>query len=75
MVRCDAQQGQIMASFNQFRGRLIAPQTAAEEHAAELAQGPEAATLYPDPLAEVIGESHGTDADAGDYLTDGGEEA
>jgi len=30
-VRCDAQQGQIMASFNQFRGRLIAPQTGAEE--------------------------------------------
>ncbi len=46
---------------------LIAPKTAAEEHAAELAQGPEAA-IGNDPLAMVEGETHGTDADAGDYL-------
>ena len=46
---------------------LIAPQTAAEEHAAELAQGPEAA-MGDDPLGAVEGETHGTDADAGDYL-------
>ena len=46
---------------------LIAPKTAAEEHAAELAQGPEAA-IGDDPLALVEGETHGTDADAGDYL-------
>ena len=46
---------------------LIAPKTAAEEHAAELAQGPEAA-IGNDPLAMVEGEAHGTDADAGDYL-------
>ncbi|HSG54066.1 MAG TPA: hypothetical protein VLA45_01335, partial [Paracoccaceae bacterium] len=41
--------------------------TAAEEHAAELARGPEAA-MGDDPLAMVEGETHGTDADAGDYL-------
>ena len=41
--------------------------TAAEEHAAELAQGPEAA-IGDDPLAAMEGETHGTDADAGDYL-------
>ena len=46
---------------------LIAPKTAAEEHAAELAQGPEAA-IGDDPLGVVSGEAHGTDADAGDYL-------
>ena len=41
--------------------------TAAEEHAAELEQGPEAA-IGDDPLARIEGETHGTDADAGDYL-------
>ncbi|GAO79251.1 MULTISPECIES: DNA-directed RNA polymerase subunit beta' [unclassified Sphingopyxis] len=46
---------------------LIAPKTAAEEHAAELAQGPEAA-IGDDPLGAVEGETHGSDADAGDYL-------
>ncbi|MGH6653020.1 MAG: DNA-directed RNA polymerase subunit beta' [Sphingopyxis sp.] len=53
---------------------LIAPQTAAEEHAAELAQGPEAA-IGNDPLAAVEGETHGSDADAGDYLIQGDEQA
>jgi DNA-directed RNA polymerase subunit beta' len=46
---------------------LIAPRTAAEEHAAELRQGPEAA-IGDDPLGAAAGETHGTDADAGDYL-------
>ncbi|MGW8204246.1 DNA-directed RNA polymerase subunit beta' [Sphingomonas bisphenolicum] len=46
---------------------LIAPKSAAAERAAELAQGPEAA-IGNDPLAAVEGETHGTDADAGDYL-------
>jgi DNA-directed RNA polymerase subunit beta' len=46
---------------------LVAAQTAADQHAAELAQGPEAA-IGDDPLAAVEGETHGSDADAGDYL-------
>ncbi len=46
---------------------LIAAESAAAQHAAELAQGPEAA-IGDDPLAAVEGETHGTDADAGDYL-------
>ena len=46
---------------------LIAPQSAAEEHAAELRRPVEDDTGS-DPLGEVVGESHGTDADAGDYL-------
>jgi DNA-directed RNA polymerase subunit beta' len=51
---------------------LIAPKNAAEEHAAELAQGPEAA-IGDDPLGVVEGETHGSDADAGDYLIKGDE--
>jgi len=39
---------------------LIAPQSAAEEHAAELAQGPEAA-IGDDPLGKVQGEDFTTD--------------
>ena len=39
------------------------------EHEAELAQGPEAA-IGDDPLASMEGETHGTDADAGDYLNE-----
>ena len=50
----------------------FAPATAAEEHAAELAQGPEAAGLV-DPLAPMEGETHGLDADAGEYLNKGEE--
>ena len=39
---------------------LVAPRTAAEEHAAELAQGPEAA-IGDDPLAKVQGEDFTTE--------------
>jgi DNA-directed RNA polymerase subunit beta' len=46
---------------------LIAPKSAAAERAAELAQGPEAA-IGNDPLGAIEGETHGSDADAGDYL-------
>ena len=45
----------------------VAPRTAAEEHAAELREGPEA-VIGDDVLGKVQGETHGTDADAGDYL-------
>ncbi|APE27764.1 DNA-directed RNA polymerase subunit beta' [Aurantiacibacter gangjinensis] len=48
---------------------LVAPESAEAEHEAELAQGPEAA-IGDDPLARVEGETHGTDADAGDYLNE-----
>jgi DNA-directed RNA polymerase subunit beta' len=46
---------------------LIAANSAAQEHAAELAQGPEAA-IDADPLGAVTPTGHGTDADAGEYL-------
>jgi DNA-directed RNA polymerase subunit beta' len=57
----------LRAAQRRLQESLIAPDSAAEEHAAELAQGPEAA-VNADPLAEVTPSGHGTDADAGEYL-------
>ena len=50
---------------------IIAPSSAAEEHAAELARSPrDAVGTGDDALAKVAPSGHGTDADAGDYLND-----
>ncbi|WP_294330324.1 DNA-directed RNA polymerase subunit beta' [uncultured Sphingomonas sp.] len=50
---------------------LIAPASAAEEHAAELARSArDAAGTGDDPLAQVAPSGHGTDADAGEYLNE-----
>ena len=57
----------LRAQWKRAQEAIIAANTAAEEHAAELAQGPEAA-IGDDPLAVMEGETHGTDADAGEYL-------
>ena len=57
----------IRAAQRKVQEAIIAANTAAEEHKAELAQGPEAA-INADPLAEVVQSGHGTDADAGEYL-------
>jgi DNA-directed RNA polymerase subunit beta' len=57
----------LRAQHRKLQESLYAPNSAAEEHAAELAQGPEAA-IGADPLAEVTPSGHGTDADAGEYL-------
>jgi DNA-directed RNA polymerase subunit beta' len=59
----------LRAAHRKVQESLIAANSAAEEHAAELAQGPEAA-INADPLAEVTPSGHGTDADAGEYLQD-----
>jgi DNA-directed RNA polymerase subunit beta' len=73
-VAASSRDAALRAQYRKLQESLIAPHTAAEEHAAELAQGPEAA-IGDDPLAAVEGETHGTDADAGDYLIKGdGEE-
>jgi DNA-directed RNA polymerase subunit beta' len=66
-VAATSRDAALRAQYRKLQASLIAPATAAEEHAAELAQGPEAA-IGDDPLAQVEGETHGTDADAGDYL-------
>jgi len=66
-VTASSRDAALRASYRKLQESLIAPDSAAEEHAAELAQGPEAA-MGDDPLAAVEGETHGSDADAGDYL-------
>src|SRR5687767_367397 len=57
----------LRAAQRKLQESLILPNSAAEEHAAELAQGPEAA-IHADPLESVTPSGNGTDADAGDYL-------
>jgi DNA-directed RNA polymerase subunit beta' len=66
-VAASSRDAALRASYRKLQEALIAPDSAAEEHAAELAQGPEAA-IGDDPLAAVEGETHGLDADAGEYL-------
>ncbi|MDR3436496.1 hypothetical protein, partial [Telmatospirillum sp.] len=63
----------LRAATRRFETALVAPTSAAEEHAAELKQGREAALYGEDPLAAVEGETHGLDADAADYLLKGDE--
>ena len=66
-VTATSRDAALRASWKKAQEALIAANTAEEEHAAELMQGPEAA-IGDDPLAVMEGETHGTDADAGDYL-------
>jgi DNA-directed RNA polymerase subunit beta' len=66
-VALRAQHRKLQESLVANQEALIAANSAAEEHAAELAQGPEAA-IGDDPLAAVAPTGHGTDADAGEYL-------
>ena len=70
-VAATSRDAALRAQYRKLQESLIAPQSAAEEHAAELAQGPEAA-IGDDALAAVEGETHGLDADAGDYLVQDG---
>ncbi|MBC7491782.1 MAG: DNA-directed RNA polymerase subunit beta', partial [Novosphingobium sp.] len=72
-VAATSRDAALRAQYRKLQASLIAPATAAEEHAAELAQGPEAA-IGDDPLALVEGATHGRDADAGDYLLQAGNE-
>ena len=67
-VTASSRDAALRAQQRNWQESLIAPKSAAEEHAAELRQPVEADT-GDDPLGAVVGESHGTDADAGDYLT------
>jgi DNA-directed RNA polymerase subunit beta' len=71
-VTASSRDAALRATWKKQQEALLAAQTAAEEREAELAQGSEAA-LGDDPLARVEGETHGTDADAGEYLQQGEE--
>ncbi|RIV82915.1 DNA-directed RNA polymerase subunit beta' [Aurantiacibacter xanthus] len=66
-VAASGRDAAIRAQYKKMQEALVAADTAAEEHAAELARDP-ADDLGDSVLASVEGESHGTDADAGDYL-------
>ena len=68
-VTASSRDAALRATQRKLQEALIMPDSAAQEHAAELAQGPEAAT-HSDPLASVTPSGHGLDADAGDYLND-----
>jgi DNA-directed RNA polymerase subunit beta' len=68
-VAATSRDAALRATHRKLQESLILPDSAAEEHAAELAQGPEAA-ISADSLAEVAPSGHGLDADAGDYLKD-----
>jgi DNA-directed RNA polymerase subunit beta' len=68
-ITASSRDAALRAQWKKAQEAIIAANTAEEEHEAELAQGPEAA-IGDDPLASVEGETHGTDADAGDYLNE-----
>ncbi|AXK41065.1 DNA-directed RNA polymerase subunit beta' [Erythrobacter aureus] len=68
-ITASSRDAALRAQWKKTQEAIIAANTAEEEHEAELAQGPEAA-IGDDPLASVEGETHGTDADAGDYLNE-----
>ncbi|HZU51719.1 MAG TPA: DNA-directed RNA polymerase subunit beta', partial [Sphingomicrobium sp.] len=62
----------LRAAQRRMQEALIAPDSAEELRAAELARSPrdDTAGIGDDPLAEVAPSGHGLDADAGDYLQD-----
>jgi DNA-directed RNA polymerase subunit beta' len=66
-VTANSRDAAIRAQWKRAQEHLIMANTAAEEHAAELERDP-ADDTGDDPLATMIGETHGTDADAGEYL-------
>jgi DNA-directed RNA polymerase subunit beta' len=70
-IAASSRDAALRAQQRKLQEALIAPKSAEEEHAAELAQTPrDASASGKDPLAEVVTSGHGTDADAGDYLTE-----
>ncbi|MDQ4421156.1 DNA-directed RNA polymerase subunit beta' [Sphingobium sp. DEHP117] len=59
-VTANSRDAALRASLRSIEAHLIAPQSAAEEHAYELMQGPEAA-IGDDPLAKVQGDDFTTE--------------
>jgi len=69
-VAASARDTALRAAHNRMQEALVAPDSAEELRAAELARTPrdDTAGTGEDPLAEVAPSGHGLDADAGDYL-------
>jgi DNA-directed RNA polymerase subunit beta' len=69
-VAASARDTVLRAQQRRMAEALIAPDSAEELRAAELARTPRDDTgTGDDPLGEVVPSGHGLDADAGDYLT------
>ncbi|HEY8604911.1 DNA-directed RNA polymerase subunit beta' [Tsuneonella suprasediminis] len=66
-VTASSRDAALRAQWKKAQEAIIAANSAAEERAAEALRDPLDDTGN-DPLAAVEGETHGTDADAGDYL-------
>ena len=62
-VTASSRDAALRAQQRSFAASLIAPASAKEEREAELHR-PVEDDIGDDPLAEVVGETHGTDADA-----------
>jgi DNA-directed RNA polymerase subunit beta' len=71
-VTANSRDAALRASWRKAQDALIAANSAEEERAAEALRDP-ADDVGDDPLAMVEGETHGTDADAGEYLMEGDE--
>ena len=70
-IAASSRDASLRAQQRKLQEALIAPNSAAEEHEAELARNArDSAGTGDDPLGKVVPSGHGTDADAGDYLTD-----
>ncbi|PEQ14182.1 DNA-directed RNA polymerase subunit beta' [Novosphingobium sp. PC22D] len=66
-VAASSRDAALRAQYRKLQESLIAPDTAEHEHDAELKRDP-LDDLGDDALAAVEGTTHGTDADAGEYL-------
>jgi DNA-directed RNA polymerase subunit beta' len=71
-VAASSRDAALRATHRRMQEALVAPNSAEELRAAEKARSPrdDTAGTGEDPLAEVVPSGHGTDADAGDYLTE-----
>ena len=68
-ITASSRDAALRAQWKKAQEAILAAQTADEEREAELAQDADAA-IGDDPLARMEGETHGTDADAGEYLNE-----
>ena len=63
-----ARRGAARLAAQPRRRRIVAPKSARLKSMPPSSKRPVEADTGNDPLGEVVGETHGTDADAGDYL-------
>ena len=68
-VTASSRDAALKAQWKKQQEAILAAETAEEERKAELAQD-DAAAIGDDPLGSAMGETHGTDADAGAYLNE-----